>query len=164
MKLEKYLKQNLAPLRLRVVCFLIQKDRVLLGQKKEGFGMGNYVGIGGKVEENEGIKDTVVREMTEEISVKPVEFSKMGSIKFYFLQDSGWNQEVIPFVCRRWEGEPVESDEIRPVWFDVWKLPVSEMWDDAKFWIPRILQGEILRAEFLYDKKNLVSDYLVATS
>lgn len=53
MKLENYLKSLKRPLSPRTITFLIKNNNVLLGFKKKGFGKGNWLGIGGKVEPGE---------------------------------------------------------------------------------------------------------------
>ena len=58
--------------------------------------------------------------------------------------------EVFVFTSSDWCGEPAESDEIAPEWFAVADLPLARMWDDARFWLPRALAGEYLRATFTY--------------
>ena len=35
--------------------FLVERDSILLGMKKRGFGVGKYNGFGGKVEKDESI-------------------------------------------------------------------------------------------------------------
>ncbi|KAG4070235.1 hypothetical protein HA402_003925 [Bradysia odoriphaga] len=49
-----------------VFVFDDDKQRLLLGLKKRGFGLGKYNGFGGKVEENESIDDAALRELNEE--------------------------------------------------------------------------------------------------
>lgn len=51
------------------LCFVVDglpARNVLLGMKKNGFGKGKYNGFGGKIEQNEGIKAAVLRELEEE--------------------------------------------------------------------------------------------------
>ncbi len=45
------------------------------------------------------------------------------------------------FTTRRWEGEPAESPELTPEWFDVAALPLHQMWQDAEHWLPPALAG-----------------------
>jgi len=47
-------------------------------------------------------------------------------------------------------GTPVESEEMKPEWFDIDKIPYHEMWEDDKIWLPRVLNGEYIEYEFIY--------------
>ncbi len=57
-----------------------------------------------------------------------------------------------------WEGEPVESEEILPQWFNKQDLPLNSMWSDAKYWLPKVLQGMRLNAEFTFGKELTVEE------
>ncbi|WP_286343213.1 hypothetical protein [Frondihabitans sucicola] len=50
----------------------------------------------------------------------------------------------------RWSGEPSPSDELDPVWFDLESLPLDEMWDDARRWLPGVLDGGQVSHEFVF--------------
>lgn len=154
------LKKNHKP---RTVIFLVKDDNVLLGYKKSGFGKGYYLGIGGKVEENETVEEGALREFEEEVGVK-IKLSalkKMAVLDFYFshIPDESWNQQVHAYIVTDWEGEPKETEEIKPVWFNKDRLPLEEMWDDAKYWIPNILNGQVVYKEFLFDSNLKVIDH-----
>jgi 8-oxo-dGTP diphosphatase len=58
------------------------------------------------------------------------------------------------FVTERWAGEPSESAEIRPEWFDVGSLPVERMWQDAAHWLPLALEGSVLRLTVILNHDN----------
>ncbi|MCU1529060.1 MAG: hypothetical protein JWP75_2823, partial [Frondihabitans sp.] len=47
-------------------------------------------------------------------------------------------------------GDPYPSDELDPEWFDLDKLPLDEMWDDAKYWLPGVLDGGQVSREFVF--------------
>ena len=54
------------------LCLLTQgspPERVLLGYKKAGFGLGKYTGFGGKVEAGETPGEAAARELVEETGV-----------------------------------------------------------------------------------------------
>ena len=53
------------------LCLILKDGKMLLGMKKRGFGMGNWNGFGGKVQEGETIEDATKRELLEEISANP---------------------------------------------------------------------------------------------
>lgn len=159
MTLSSYLKSlKIKDLKSRTTCFLIKENQILLGQKTEGIGKGNYIGIGGKQEKDESLEDTVKRELKEEINVSAIHFSQMAKLDFYFQTKPGWNQRVYVHLCDKWKSEPKESEEIKPVWVDIDKIPYNKMWEDALFYLPFILKGKKVEAEFLYNDNNIVID------
>ncbi len=142
----------------RVVLFLIDKKRVLLGKKKKGFGQGKYVGIGGKIEKGETAKEAVIREVKEEIGVEleKENIEEVGVLRFIFPKKPSWSQEVVCFVTKRWQKAPKESEEIKPVWVEKDKIPFDKMWDDAKYWLPFVLNEKKLQGTFVYEKGKVV--------
>ncbi len=135
------------------LCFLVKEDKVLLAMKKRGFGVGKWNGVGGKVSENEDIKEATVREANEEIgvSINPADLKSHGSIKFSFENNPDWNQEVHIFITEKWEGELAESEEMKPQWYENDKLPFENMWLDDPHWLPKVLAGKKIEGEFLFN-------------
>lgn len=113
--------------------FLIKRDangeicEILLAMKKRGFGKDRYNGTGGKPLSGESMKDCVVRETAEEIGVKMISPKKFGGIKFRFKYNKDFNQDVHFFACEKWEGEPSESEEMKPHWYKINKIPYPKM-------------------------------------
>ncbi len=126
--------------------FLVRDGQVLLAMKKRGFGAGWWNGYGGKPESiDEAVIETAVRELSEEsggIHVLPESLEKVAEIEFYFLQKHEWDQCLHAFVARTWEGEPTETEEMRPQWFDIAAIPWDAMWPEDKRWILPVLSGE----------------------
>lgn len=138
------------------VCYLIRGEagsqEVLLGRKKKGFGLGTMVAPGGKLEPGESPVDAAVRETMEEVglTVQPDDFTPIGELSYPFPHRPEFSQKSWAFLCRRWDGEPVESDELAPEWFPIRELPLADMWDDAKHWLPQALAGTFIRATFIF--------------
>jgi len=172
-------------LRPRTVTFLLRENEVLLGLKKRGFGAGYYLGIGGKVEEVKDrtapehdflavVKNGAIREIEEEIGVKlsPEHLQPGGVLRFYFphVRDESWNQAVHVFTTRTWQGEPFPKEdesgavEIAPQWFKTAEVPLGQMWDDAQYWLPSILEGKSVEAEFVFNADLKVADYTIRCS
>ena len=131
-------------------------DEVLLGFKKNGFGAGKYTGIGGKVEAGETIVSAAVRELEEETGVKAIEHNLQyaGHLTFMFPSKPDWSQVVHVFRVIAWEGIPMESDEVKPIWVKVTQLPLEQMWQDAHHWLPGILNGKSVRMRFVFNNDN----------
>ena|SRR5258708_4306860 len=143
------------------LCLLLRENQICLAMKKRGFGEGKYNGFGGKVGDkeefkNETIEEALVREGKEEFDIIIEKFEKMGEIFFIFPNNPDWDQVVHAFICRKWKGEPTESEEMRPEWFKLAEIPYSEMWDDDKYWLPKVLEGQKIKANFAFDDDGKV--------
>ncbi|HEY4523988.1 MAG TPA: 8-oxo-dGTP diphosphatase [Candidatus Paceibacterota bacterium] len=138
------------------LCFLVKENKVLLAMKKRGFGAGKWNGVGGKITEGEDIKDATIREANEEIGVtiNAADLKNHGSIKFSFENNPDWNQEVHIFITEKWEGEPAESEEMKPQWYLHSDLPFSEMWLDDPYWLPKVLAGKKVEGEFFFNNNG----------
>jgi 8-oxo-dGTP pyrophosphatase MutT (NUDIX family) len=160
-KIQNYLKTKPSLIK-SVVCYLVNNDRVLLGLRKKvslGLGENLITGIGGKVGDkpefaNETDDDALKREVQEEIGVEVKSYRDMGKVTFLFPNKPTWSQEVIIYLVDEWKGEPVESESIKPMWFDQSKLPAKQMWEDNPIWIPMVLEGKRINATFLYAENN----------
>lgn len=142
----------------RTLCFLIRGDppEVLLGLKKAGFGAGKYAGFGGGVEKGETVEKAAMRELEEETSIKVSqgELDRVAHLTFLFPAKPEWSQTVHVFMADTWSGSPVESDEMKPVWCRNDEIPFQKMWDDASYWLPQVLNGNRIRARFVYRNDN----------
>lgn len=160
MTIDEYKQTVVKSLRPRAICFLVRGDQILLGKKKEGFGKGNWVGVGGKIEEGETVEQGIVRELQEEIGIEATDLKKIAVLNFYFphVADESWNQRVYAFTAGSWNGEPTESEEIFPQWFHRDAIPFDGMWDDARYWLYEALDGKEISADFLIDDRLKVID------
>jgi len=134
--------------------YLFQDNKVLLIMKKRGFGEGKYNGPGGKVKDGETIEECAVRELQEEIKVTPLDLEKIGYLEFVFLKKLEWNTIVHVFRAGGFEGEPQETEECIPEWFDLDKIPYKKMWDDDSYWFPLFLRGEKFKKRFYFGDEN----------
>src|SRR5690606_24398839 len=126
------------------------EQQILLAMKKRGFGEGKWNGVGGKVEEGESIEAAAVREACEEIGVviRPTALHERGVLSFSFEDVPEFAQDVHVFFVTQWEGEPTESEEMRPQWYSVDALPYDTMWVSDTYWLPRVVRGENMIARF----------------
>ena len=138
------------------LCFLLKDDQVLLAMKKRGFGVGKWNGTGGKVKDEETVEGALIREVREEIGVGIVsgDFQKTATLNFQFQDNPNWNQVCHVFCVHHWTGDPTESEEMKPQWFPINQLPFSEMWIDDPDWLPLVLAGKKIDADFLFDAKG----------
>ncbi len=135
------------------LCLAYENNKVLLGMKKRGFGVGRWNGFGGKVEEGETIEESAIRECKEEAGIVVSEISERGIIDFEFENDPKI-LEVHIFQITKFEGSPLESEEMKPKWFPKDKIPFDKMWPDDIHWMPFFLAGKKFRGKFLFDKPS----------
>ncbi|CAM9829683.1 unnamed protein product [Pylaiella littoralis] len=132
-------------------------DEMLLGMKKRGFGVGKWNGFGGKVESGETVEQAAKRELMEESGVTARELSFRGQLIFH-VPSYPSIMRVHVYEAISYEGDPAESEEMRPQWFRVADLPLKEMWADDEYWMPLFLKGKSFRGEFHFsDDQTIVS-------
>jgi 8-oxo-dGTP pyrophosphatase MutT (NUDIX family) len=144
----------------RTICFLLKEDQILLGFAKSSQSKGKYNGFGGKKEANETIEEAAIRELYEEsgLQARVEDLEKMAEIDFHFPYKEEWNQRVHVYFLRTWEGEPQETNEMRPEWFALDNIPYAQMWDSDRYWLPSILEGKKIKAFFKWKEDNKTID------
>jgi mutator protein MutT len=141
--------------------FLVKKEDgividICLAMKKRGFGLGRWNGAGGKLDEGEIVEQALVRETQEEIGVKPVHYQKIAEIDFHFRDQSDWDQKCHTYSCDKWEGEPSESEEMKPQWYKVDSIPFDSMWPDDIYWLPKVLENNLVQASFMFAPGDVI--------
>jgi 8-oxo-dGTP diphosphatase len=123
---------------------------VLLGRKLTGLGMGKVVAPGGKLEPGETPGEAAVREVREEVGldVAPQDLELVGELTYPFPTKPSWSQKSWAFRALGDFGEPVPSDELAAGWIPIADIPVYDMWDDARYWLPTALTGALVQATF----------------
>jgi len=151
-------------MRQATLCLLIKDNKILLAMKKRGFGVGRWNGTGGKFDPAKGDKNILtaaLRETKEEIGVDVKDPQHVGLFHFKFAEDDKkeWDQDVSLFVSSEWLGEPQESEEMLPKWFDFNEIPYDSMWPDDRHWLPHVLQGKKVEADFLFGDGDKILDF-----
>lgn len=135
------------------LCILKKDNKILLAKKKKGFGEGKYNGIGGKLEENETAESAMLRETKEEIFVSPIKYEKVGLLKFSeYYKGKKASITMHIYLVEEWLGEPLESAEMAPQWFNLTEIPYHEMLPDDYYWLPLILEGKKIEGYFEFDE------------
>lgn len=135
------------------LCFPVRDNRVLLARKKVRFGAGKWNGFGGRIEGRETPHEAACRELHEEcrLAARGEWLEQRGLLRFFFEGEPHKNHEVHVFLAHLWEGEPVPTDEMdEPHWFAIDAMPLDEMWEADRYWIPRLLQGEVLEGDITF--------------
>lgn len=141
------------------ILFVMRQDRVLLIHKKRGLGAGKINGPGGRLAAGESPIDGAVREVEEEIGITPTRVGESGQLQFQFVD--GYSIHVWVFSAAGFRGEPSESEEARPFWASIERLPYDRMWADDRIWFPLMLQRRPFLGRFVFDEDRMLDYSLI---
>lgn len=143
------------------LCFLVKENKILLAMKKRGFAVGKLNGVGGKKNPDESIEDTARRETNEEIGVVVEELEQVATLHCSFPNNPDWGQQVTVFLVKEWHNEPEESEEMAPKWFNIEDIPFDQMWPDERMWLPLVLDGKKIEAEFVFGEGDVIISHKI---
>jgi len=154
------------PEKLFNVVFIMKKERILLGYKKRGFGEGKWNGFGGKVEKNESITASALRELKEESNLTIDKLTRRGILYFEFQEGP---QNLLKVHVFTGDGDQIqedllaESEEMRPKWFQIDDIPYDKMWQDDRLWFPLLLDptGKLFFGHFRFKNSEEINDYKI---
>lgn len=138
------------------LCIIRKDGKVLLGMKKRGFGAGRWNGFGGKVHEEETIEEAAKREISEESDIIVKNLELAGVLDFQFQKNTDEILRVHIFRSTIFEGEPKETEEMLPQWFDEKEIPFNKMWPDDIYWFPLFLAGKKFEGRFLFGDNDQI--------
>ena len=140
---------------------LIFKDnKVLLGEKKRGFAKGTLNGIGGKQDPGETNEQAMIRETQEEIGVTPIDYRHIGEIYFdMWYKGEHVNMNLNIYTCDKFGGEIKETDELKPGWDDIDKVPYDRMLQDDLLWMPMAIAGKKFRGNVVFNQDLVLQSH-----
>ncbi len=141
--------------KIQTLIIVHQHPKILLGMKKRGFGTGRWNGFGGKLAPGETIEAAAKREMKEEAGIDVENLVKMAVFQFEF-QGNPEIIEVHLFKADKFSGELLESEEMKPQWFNINEIPFKDMWPDDIHWMPLFLSGKKFKGKFLFGKDDVI--------
>ena len=154
------------PIRNSTLLYLVKRQdshicEICLAQKKRGFGVNRFNGAGGKVkdDQNESVEAAAKRETLEEINVQVVNMYKVAEHCFYFPNNPEWDQFVHVYFSETWNGDPSESEEMKPKWFSLSELPYDKMWPDDIHWLPKVINGHYVKGTFVFGRNDEIIEH-----
>ncbi|KAJ1768533.1 Nudix (Nucleoside diphosphate linked moiety X)-type motif 1 [Coemansia sp. RSA 1843] len=155
--------------------------QVLLGLKKRGMGVGLWNGFGGKVEPEETFDECARRELKvsmfaisgcalsllrhiadvwarvfcfEECGLSAATMRHVGVI--FMKRKDGSGMIIYVYTAHGLSGLIVESDEMKPAWFDMPDLPYDRAYKEARLWWPTMLSGKSFVARFAFSHPEII--------
>lgn len=136
-------------------------SHVCLAMKKRGFGSGRLNGMGGKLQTGESADSAAARETKEEVGIEIDTYTKVAEITFRFKHKPEWDQFAHVYVAESWNGEPVETEEMKPDWFSIESVPYDSMWPDDIHWLPHVFADKKVKAEFVFGENDEILEQIV---
>ncbi len=150
---------NWQPDHVCTLMFVKQGSKVLLIRKKRGLGQGKINGPGGKVDPGETTLECAIRETEEELHVTPSNPELIAELYFH-AEDDMPRIHAFAYMATDYEGEPTETDEAIPLWFEISDIPYAEMWQDDELWLGTALNGAKIRGWLSFAGEELL-DYKI---
>ena len=161
MSLDPCIPRDWAPRERGTLVYLVSGDSVLLIRKLRGHGAGKVNAPGGRVEAGESIETCAMREVAEEVGIR-VQALELRALLRYDDPTEGFAMAGFAFVSSNFEGTPAHTAEADPFWCRIDEIPYNEMWENDRIWLPRVLRGERIRADFRFCQDRLVAHTVVS--
>jgi len=159
---ESFDWSNHVPVDRAVLCFIIDKQQLLLIHKLRGLGKGKVNGPGGRLETGETPFDAAVRETQEEVGLTPAELRHAGELSFVFTD--GYSLDCSVITAGAFTGTPVNTEEADPFWCSLDQIPFHHMWEDDRLWIPLMLERTNFRGRFIFAGDTMLDYHLLTAS
>jgi len=142
-----------------VLIYILKDNKVLLIEKKRGLGKGKVNAPGGKIENGETPLEAAVRECVEEVGIKPLNLQEVAFLEFVNKENNKDDEVhyVYVFIASDFESELKETEEAKPFWVELGKIPYEKMWESDKFWLPLILKNKRIFGKITFENWKLKS-------
>lgn len=130
-------------MKITTLCYLEKGEYILMLhriKKKEDENAGKWIGVGGKLEENESPVECIKREIEEETGLI-VEKVKERGILFFVLPKWG-NELIFLYTADEFKGELKECDEGELRWIKKDEVLNLSLWEGDRAFLPLLLNSE----------------------
>ncbi|WP_156817120.1 8-oxo-dGTP diphosphatase [Rubritalea marina] len=138
---------------LATLMFIERDGELLLIEKLTGIGEGKINGPGGKIDPGETAEQAVIRECQEELHVTPKQPVKMGELHFAMSDIPDIHCHV--FMSYDFDGVPTATREANPRWTKLSEIPFDRMWEDDRYWLPQMLEGQVFNGKFEFEGEEI---------
>ena len=143
------------------LCYIIDNHKwlMMLRNKKENdINANKWIGVGGKIEENESPREGVIREIKEETGLIPNDLVFRGILYFsYGTKDS---EKIWVYSCHSYDRTLKECDEGTLEWIDEDKVLNLELWEGDHIFLERMINSnDKFCIELKYDDDGNFIEY-----
>ena len=74
----------------------------------------------------------------------------LGEIDFYFTDKPEWDQKVFVYRIDDFSGEPEETEEMKPQFFNLEDIPYESMWAGDDVWLPKLIAHKRFKGKSVF--------------
>lgn len=138
-----------------VLCYLKRDGCYLLlfrNKKKNDYNEGKWIGVGGKIKENETPDQASIREIKEETGYDVHSLSCQGEVIF---TNDDYQEIMYVYEIDDFTGQEIECDEGELKWVPIKDLYNYPMWEGDKAFLPLLInKGPYFKMEVIYKNKE----------
>lgn len=130
-------------MKLTTLCYIEKENSYLMLhriKKAEDCNKGKWIGVGGKLEENESPEECLVREVKEETGLTLLDYSLRGIITF--VSDEWETEYMFLYTADHFEGELIECNEGELAWIDKNKVMDLRLWEGDRIFLQSLIDDE----------------------
>jgi len=115
-----------------------------------------WLGIGGKVEEDESLDEAMKREVYEETGLTVTNYKFMGMITF--VNTICETEHIFIYIVNKFMGQIIECNEGTLKWVDKNKVLNLNLWAGDKYFLKPLIDHKVdlINMKFVYEKDNLI--------
>ena len=143
------------------LCYIVKDHKWLMllrNKKANDINEGKWIGVGGKVEDNETVEECIIREIKEETGLNPFKVDFRGVVDFiYEFKDY---EKIWVYTCCDFDGEVKECDEGTLAWINEEDILYLDLWEGDVVFLKKLIENndELFHFELKYDEQgNLVN-------
>jgi 8-oxo-dGTP diphosphatase len=142
-----------------VLCYIEKDEKYLMlyrNKKNNDCNGGKWIGVGGKIEENESPDEALVREVNEETGLTLTRSAFRGIVTF--VSDTWEGEYMYVYTADGFEGEICDCDEGELHWVEKDKLFSLPMWEGDRVFLKYLLTDsrDIFRLKLVYRADELI--------
>lgn len=140
---------------LSTLCYIEKDTQILMlhrTKKSIDPNGGKWIGVGGKLEQNESPDDCIIREVYEETGLH-IQPQLRGILTFILPK---WENELtFLYTSNNFEGTLKECNEGQLHWIDKDKVLDLNLWEGDKHFLPKLLEtNDFFTMKLVYDKED----------
>ncbi len=145
-------------MKLTTLCYIERDNQYLMlhrTKKKNDQSQGKWLGIGGKLEQDESPEECMKREILEETGLTVTEYTFAGVITF--VSDIWETEYMFLYVVTGFTGEMIVCDEGDLQWIEKDKVMELNLWEGDRIFIRRLLEEAYgFSIRYVYQGDDLV--------